>query len=81
MTAPKPLCMECRFAEWARTKNGRLHPDGNGKCTWRIPEIPIPRAFTINFRYADVIPQPAGGYITRDSQHAIRQCPTFEART
>ena len=35
MTKPKAICINCRFAEWEKTKAGRLHPLGYGRCTWR----------------------------------------------
>ena len=28
------ICEGCKFADWKRTANGRLHPDGYGKCKW-----------------------------------------------
>lgn len=27
-------CDGCKYAEWQLTKNGRLHPSGDGKCTY-----------------------------------------------
>lgn len=35
-------CKDCRFAQWKRTTNGRLHPSGMGNCAfpWRMPAIP-----------------------------------------
>ena len=27
-------CDKCKFANWKRTSNGRLHPDGTGRCTY-----------------------------------------------
>lgn len=35
-------CKGCRHAEWKRTANGKLHPDGSGKCIyeWRMPPLP-----------------------------------------
>ena len=27
-------CTKCKYAEWEKTKTGRLHPSGEGKCTY-----------------------------------------------
>lgn len=29
------ICEQCKYAEWKRTKNGRLHPSGQGRCAWK----------------------------------------------
>lgn len=29
------ICEGCKFANWERTSNGRLHPSGMGKCEWQ----------------------------------------------
>ncbi len=53
-------CIDCRHASWDRTKSGRLHPKGWGKCTfpWKMP--PLPAAF-----YFTSTPHLGGGYINR----------------
>lgn len=35
-------CMGCKYAEWERTVVGRLHPNGEGRCTcpYKIPPLP-----------------------------------------
>jgi hypothetical protein len=35
-------CQGCKFAKWDRTDSGRLHPSGDGRCTyeWKSPPIP-----------------------------------------
>lgn len=38
----KSPCIGCRFAEWDRTKNGALHPNKSGRCTWRPKIEPMP---------------------------------------
>jgi len=35
-------CLNCRFAEWERTKTGRLHPSGEGECMYRPPQPVLP---------------------------------------
>ena len=39
------LCRTCERAEWETTKIGRRHPDGRGKCIWKPPHVPTPRAW------------------------------------
>lgn len=39
------LCRTCERAEWEKTKIGRRHPDGRGKCIWKPPHVPTPRAW------------------------------------
>lgn len=53
-------CTHCKYAEWNRTKTGRLSPDGSGWCRypWRMPPLPQSMYF-----YSD--PKPAGGHIGR----------------
>lgn len=38
----KSPCIGCRFAEWERTKNGKLHPNKLGHCTWGSKMSPMP---------------------------------------
>jgi hypothetical protein len=35
-------CKKCIHAEWRRTKVGKLHPSGDGTCTYtyKMPELP-----------------------------------------
>jgi len=58
-------CTDCVHAEWVRTKNGRLHPSGDGKCTYpyKIPELP--QAF---YWLGMGPPQPCGGSINRNEK-------------
>lgn len=39
------LCLTCKYAEWNRTKAGRIHPSGDGWCRAPIPDFQIPAAF------------------------------------
>ena len=36
------ICEKCLHAWWHRTKNGRLHPDGRGECTWTLTKVMLP---------------------------------------
>ena len=77
-------CLTCQFALWRVTKAGKKHPDGDGKCGWVIPRIPMPAS--MQYRWMPnkgVVPQPENGYITRRLQSwdkPITNCPTYEAK-
>ena len=38
----KSPCVGCWFAEWNRTKSGKLHPTKTGRCHWRPKIEPMP---------------------------------------
>ena len=55
-------CVGCQYAEWKRTKAGRLHPSGEGLCAFQY-KVPVPPAA---FYFAGGgVPIPNGGYIER----------------
>ena len=56
-------CNDCIYAEWKRTKAGRLHPSGDGRCTYpiKIPKLP-PCYYFLHY------PNPLGGYINRRTE-------------
>jgi hypothetical protein len=64
-------CDGCKYAMWTRTKNGRLHPDKSGKCSY-LKEHPldlrIPCAFSWNIGFGKSDPAPSGGYIYRGKE-------------
>lgn len=35
-------CLGCKYAEWKKTKSGRMHPSGDGQCryNYKIPQLP-----------------------------------------
>lgn len=35
-------CLGCRYTEWKKTKSGRLHPSGDGRCKYQcnVPKLP-----------------------------------------
>lgn len=79
MAMSKDTCLTCARAEWRRTKVGRLHPDGTGKCGWKFEPTPIPKAFYYPWqRDLWIALPPSGGYITRSKVHY--DCPFFEGR-
>lgn len=57
-------CDDCEFADWKRTKNGRLHPDKGGKCK-RLEAYPLDLRLPAAFYWMHLPPRPNGGYITR----------------
>jgi len=79
------LCLTCRWAEWYKTANGRLHPGGDGKCGWEMPEIRLPAVY---YYPADTsrrrVPSPSGGSITQKTDAAwvrpVTSCDTYEAK-
>lgn len=60
-------CEGCRWAEWSRTAAGRLHPSGDGRCTWQA-EFKIAGSCAV--RAYDTFGKPVtvrGGLIRRKS--------------
>ena len=37
-------CTDCVFAEWKRTVSGKLHPSGDGRCTFEYKFPPLPES-------------------------------------
>jgi hypothetical protein len=65
MGAPMKSCDQCKYAEWAKTSNGRLHPNKQGRCKFleRKPlDLRLPNAFYWPWMTA---PSPNGGAIER----------------
>lgn len=61
-------CDECKFADWKRTANGRLHPSKAGMCK-RLDVFPLDMRLPAAFYWiGHVGPKPSGGYIERDRQ-------------
>jgi hypothetical protein len=71
-------CLDCRFANWARFGNGRLHPNGDGRCKWVMPVIVLPKSRYFS-GYNSPEPEPSGGYIDRKKPHT--DFPAWEVRT
>ena len=64
-------CITCAYAQWERTKNGRLSPTGSGRCTWKF-HCPIPVSM---YWIGKSSPEPAGGYINRHEK--LKHCPCY----
>lgn len=73
-----PDCTTCAYAEWNRTKTGRLHPSGDGKCTWDgWKKWVLPKAFYYVWSgCTKVAPPPSGGHINRKNPHM--DCPYYQ---
>lgn len=67
-------CTTCAYANWRRTEAGRLHPSGDGRCSWTFPEIALPKAFYWT-GFGMTAPRPSGGHINRKQPHP--DCPQF----
>lgn len=66
-------CDECKYANWKRTKAGKLHPDKAGKCEFLVKPAAVPSAF-----YYIIDPILHGGFIYR-GEELKRNCPTYDA--
>jgi hypothetical protein len=70
-------CTTCQLARWQRTKTGRLHPSGNGRCSWDgWKEWKIPKTFFYTGGHRDRMPLPSGGYINR--RDPCTDCPLYQ---
>lgn len=56
-------CLHCKYAEWDKTTSGRLHPSGDGKCTFAYKAPPLPQSM-----YFITEPKPYGGHINRRTE-------------
>ena len=65
-------CNGCKYAEWKRTDSGRLHPSGDGKCTyeWKLPPLPQ------SMYFAGFTPRILGGTISR-KHNLLGHCECF----
>ena len=54
-------CLGCRYADWKRTKSGRLHSSGDGRCSFEIVIPVLPLAFY----WVGSPPKPTCGFIDR----------------
>jgi hypothetical protein len=73
------VCITCKYADWYKTKNDRLHPGGDGRCRWAMPAVNLPIAFYyIGQGDMHAIPTPSGGYINRKRS---KPCPAWEAKS
>lgn len=71
-------CLDCAFANWNKTVSGRLHPSGDGRCTWTMPEIQVPKSmyYLASADNRRLVPRPIGGQINR--HHPEENCGAFK---
>ena len=65
-------CTKCKHAEWARKKNGHLHNDGFGQCTWKFVVKSLPPCM-----YWTIPGMVTGGYISRHTE-LTKHCAYYE---
>lgn len=68
-------CLNCKHASWKKTLNGRLHPSGDGLCTFQLVMPPIPKACYILFNREIVL---HGRSISRHEAHS--DCPCWKEK-
>ena len=66
-------CMGCKFAEWKKTDAGKLHPSGDGKCTYDFNTPALPACM---YWVGTITPSPEGGHINRRTEHK-NHCPYY----
>lgn len=54
-------CTYCIHAKWDRTETGRLHPSGDGRCTYMVVIHQLP----VSMYWIGPAPSPSGGWISR----------------
>ena len=61
-------CTKCKYAAWKHTNAGKLHPSGDGYCTYPY-EVPIlPASMYWAFWIGSDFPAPMGGHINRKEE-------------
>jgi hypothetical protein len=67
-------CLHCKHADWKRTKAGKLHPSGEGRCKypWKMPKLPASM-----YWIGQSAPEPFGGRISRNCDMK-EHCAYFE---
>jgi len=55
-------CNDCKYSEWDKTKIGRLHPSGSGRCTYPFEVPALPQSM---YWVGKNTPHPNGGQINR----------------
>ena len=68
-------CTNCAYAKWDKTTKGKLHPSGDGKCTfeYKINKLPA------SMYWVGSTPNPAGGLINRRVELKYH-CPYFSRK-
>ncbi len=71
-------CDNCKYADWKRTRNGRLHPSKEGRCTFKYKIRPMPNAMWIVVFHGSPSNDTVvtGERIYRGGEYQ-RHCPTY----
>lgn len=64
-------CRYCKFADWKRSVDGKLHRSGEGKCTYKVKMPVLPASF-----YYVINPYLSGGIINRKKDFEDH-CPCY----
>lgn len=67
-------CTYCKYAEWKLTANNRLHPSGDGQCTYPYKLPPLPASMY----WVSQSKTPCGGFINR--KEALKNDCTYYER-
>lgn len=68
-------CLNCKYAEWAKTSSGRLHPSGEGYCKYVVLIQRLPESMY----WAGSEPKVYGGFINR-KKLLDSHCATFNRK-
>lgn len=74
-------CQGCIYAEWKKTKAGKLHPSGDGRCTYEVIIPVLPYSFSWRGHYGEIVNYSqliAGGFIERHRE-LKDHCPMWSA--
>jgi hypothetical protein len=71
-------CNGCKYAKWKRTKTGKKHPSGEGRCTYevKLPVMPNSKYFSTFSGSVSI----DGGLINRKKQYD-NHCPCYCPKT
>lgn len=67
-------CTDCKYAQWNKTVAGKLHPSGDGHCTYdyKIPLLPASMYWLSN-----TPPTPCGGGFINRRKELLNHCPYY----
>lgn len=71
----KTCCNDCKYAKWEKTKSGKLHPSGDGRCEypWQLSKLPLSKIFVAS-------PIISGGNINRNKS-LVGTCVYYERKS
>lgn len=73
-------CTDCTHAAWKKTDAGRLHPSGDGRCTYEVtlPVIPASKWWSGGWTGGSP-PRLTAGEINR-RQELRKDCPCYQKK-